>query len=274
MLLFEKPRILPHALGSVTSYFGVAVWASAPRGTSVPSQGVSAMAESATAITVSTAFTYASIFIRPPRAASGAAGQVERGQQQGVRAVLDVVHGRELFLTVAAAVARGHEHHAGRADGGHVLRVVPRPGGDAAVARSARARRPLHGVDDGTVERRVGHAPVVLEVVPYALALAGLAHHIIDHGTGAVDRLRFGIADVDAHPYAAGNRVDDVGRHVQGADRCHRVTAEPPGDRPHAADDGGGGDERIVADPHGRRAGVVLHPVNGQPRPGDGDDAL
>src|SRR5881296_824323 len=53
---FEKLRILPHDLGSATSYLAVAVCASARYGASVASHELTAMATRATAITVSTAF--------------------------------------------------------------------------------------------------------------------------------------------------------------------------------------------------------------------------
>src|SRR2546429_6987529 len=89
----------------------------------------------------------------------------ERDEEEGVRAVLDVVHGRELLLAVAASAARGHEDHPRGADRRHVLGVVAGAGEDAAVARAPPPRGPL---DPGDALRGQGGprpAPVMLERV-------------------------------------------------------------------------------------------------------------
>src|SRR2546425_1691202 len=45
-------------------------------------------------------------------------------QEERLSAVLDIVHRRELFLAVTAAVARRNEDHPGRSDGRHVLASI------------------------------------------------------------------------------------------------------------------------------------------------------
>jgi hypothetical protein len=52
------------------------------------------------------------------------------------------------------------------------------------------------------------------------------------------------------------------------------VVAQLARDRTHARRDLRRGHERVVADPHGRRPRVILHAVDGQARPRDGDDAV
>src|SRR5437879_4864639 len=110
---------------------------------------------------------------RPSRQAR----EVDRGQEQRARPALDVVDRRELFLAMAAAVARGHEDHPRRSDRRHVLGVVARARADAAVSGAGGPGSALDRVDDVAVERGVRHTPVVLQLVPHAFALAGLADH-------------------------------------------------------------------------------------------------
>src|SRR6266581_4129687 len=75
--------------------------------------------------------------------ASGATGELEDGAEEGVRAVLDVVHRRELLLAVAAPVPGRHEDHPRRADRRHVLGVVARARQDVAVPGASSLRRAL-----------------------------------------------------------------------------------------------------------------------------------
>src|SRR2546429_9310001 len=83
----------------------------------------------------------------------------ERDEEEGVRAVLDVVHGRELLFAVAAPAARGHEDHPRGADRRHVLGVVAGAGEDAAVARPPPPRGPPAPRADGRGEGGPRPAP-------------------------------------------------------------------------------------------------------------------
>ena len=120
-----------------------------------------------------------------------------------------------------------------------------------------------------------GHAPVVLQLVAHALALARLAPRRSSsaRARGRAWRRsgsRMSIESVTRPGIALGmlgvtSRLPTV------------VTRSPPIVARDAADAGdhlGGGDERVVADAHRRGPGVVLHAVDRQPRPGDGHDAL
>src|SRR2546422_7186319 len=121
------------------------------------------------------AFAVLVLVILPASVFSGPFSQLERGEEKGVRAILDVVHGRELLFAVAAPAARGHEDHPRGADRRHVLGVVAGARQDAAVAHAARLRRPLDRAADvggGAGER---YAPVVLELIADAFALARVA---------------------------------------------------------------------------------------------------
>src|SRR5215472_11578910 len=125
------------------------------------------------------------------------AREARGGQEEGVRAVLDVVHGRELLFAVAAPVARGHEDHPGGADGGHVLRVVPRPGEDAAIAAAEALHGRFHGLHYLEVEARARHAPVVLELVGDALGARGVPDHAVDQVKPSRDVALVGGPQVD-----------------------------------------------------------------------------
>src|SRR2546426_11903264 len=107
--------------------------------------------------------------------ASRSAREVERRQEQRAGAVVDIADRRELLLAVAPAVARWHEDHPGRSDRRHVLGVVARAGADPAVASTGRTGGALHPLHTIAVERCIGDAPVVLELIPHALALTGVA---------------------------------------------------------------------------------------------------
>ena len=90
----------------------------------------------------------------------------------------------------------------------------PAPDRIAAIARAGGSRRPLDRVDDARVERRGGHAPVVLQLVAHALALARLAHdpaRASARASSSAASLRVAHVDRERHP--ARDRVGDVRRH-------------------------------------------------------------
>ena len=145
---------------------------------------------------------------------------------------------------------------------------------DPPVAGTGRAGGALDRRDHRAVERRERHPPVVLELVRDALVPARLADEPVQPRQRPVEGLVAGIAHVDRERHLPRDRVDDVRADREVADRGDHVAAELAGDPPYARHDRGGGDERVVADPHGRRARVVLDALDRQARPGDGDDAL
>ena len=114
----------------------------------------------------------------------------------------------------------------------------------------------------------------MLELVGDPLAPRLGLHEAVHHADGAAQVVLVGIAQIDRHRHASWDGVGNVRRDVEPPHRGHHVAPDVSRDLAHPADDLRRGHQGVVPHPHGGRAGVVLHTVEREPGPGNGDDAL